>query len=112
MQALTGICQQRAPGGARVLGVHLEGPYINDGKLGAQPDFARPVQTDELKQLNALAPIRVITMAPEVPGNMDLIESLCSAGYRVQIATAWARTTKACKHWPRAHAALPTYSTP
>ena len=85
MQGLTGICQQRAPGGARVLGVHLEGPYINDGKLGAQPDFARPVQTDELKQLNALAPIRVITMAPEVPGNMDLIESLCSAGYRVQI---------------------------
>jgi len=85
MQALTGICQQRAPGGARVLGVHLEGPYINDGKLGAQPDFARPVQTAELRQLNALAPIRVITMAPEVPGNMDLIESLCDAGYRVQI---------------------------
>ena len=85
MRALSGICQTRAPGGARVLGVHLEGPYINDGKLGAQPDFARPVATDELDQLNALAPIRVITMAPEVPGNMDLIESLCDAGYRVQI---------------------------
>ena len=85
MRALTGICQKRAPGGARVLGVHLEGPYINDGKLGAQPAFARPVQTDELSQLNALAPIRLITMAPEVPGNMDLIESLCDAGYRVQI---------------------------
>ena len=85
MRALSGICQTRAPGGARVLGVHLEGPYINDGNLGAQPDFARPVATDELDQLNALAPIRVITMAPEVPGNMDLIESLCDAGYRVQI---------------------------
>jgi N-acetylglucosamine-6-phosphate deacetylase len=85
MQALTDICQTRAPGGARVLGVHLEGPYINDGKLGAQPDFARPVATEELSQLNALAPIRLITMAPEVPGNMDLIESLCDAGYRVQI---------------------------
>lgn len=85
MRALSGICQQRAPGGARVLGVHLEGPYINDGKLGAQPAFARPVQTDELRQLHALAPIRVITLAPEVPGNMDLIESLCDAGYRVQI---------------------------
>ena len=85
LQALTGICQKRATGGARVLGVHLEGPYINDGKLGAQPAFARPVQTDELSQLNALAPIRVITLAPEVPGNMDLIESLCDAGYRVQI---------------------------
>ncbi len=85
MQALTGICQQRAPGGARVLGVHLEGPYINDHKLGAQPDFARPVAVDELSQLNRLAPIRLITMAPEVPGNMDLIESLCDSGYRVQI---------------------------
>ncbi len=85
MQALTGICQKRRPGGARVLGVHLEGPYINDGKLGAQPAFARPVAVDELSQLNQLAPIRLITMAPEVPGNMDLIESLCDAGYRVQI---------------------------
>jgi N-acetylglucosamine-6-phosphate deacetylase len=28
-------------GAARVLGVHLEGPYLNPGKLGAQPDFAR-----------------------------------------------------------------------
>ena len=85
MQALTGICQKRQPGGARVLGVHLEGPYINDGKLGAQPAFARPVEVDELSQLNQLAPIRLITMAPEVPGNMELIESLCDAGYRVQI---------------------------
>ncbi|MDO8286603.1 MAG: N-acetylglucosamine-6-phosphate deacetylase [Rhodoferax sp.] len=85
MQSLTTICQQRAPGGARVLGVHLEGPYINDDKLGAQPAFARPVQIDELSHLNQLAPIRLITMAPEVPGNMELIESLCDAGYRVQI---------------------------
>ena len=85
MQRLTTICQQRAPSGARVLGVHLEGPYINDGKLGAQPAFARPVHIDALSHLNQLAPIRLITMAPEVPGNMDLIESLCVAGYRVQI---------------------------
>ena len=85
MQSLATICQNRAEGGARVLGVHLEGPYINDEKLGAQPAFARPVQIDELSHLNLLAPIRLITMAPEVPGNMDLIESLCDAGYRVQI---------------------------
>jgi N-acetylglucosamine-6-phosphate deacetylase len=85
MQGLSGICQQRSPGGARVLGVHLEGPYINDAKLGAQPAFARPVAVDELRQLNQLAPIRLITLAPEVPGNMDLIASLCDAGYRVQL---------------------------
>ena len=83
--ALQPVCQQRQPRGARVLGVHLEGPYINDHKLGAQPAFARPAQAHELSQLNALAPIRLITLAPEVPGNMDIIESLCDAGYRIQI---------------------------
>jgi len=86
--ALAPLCAgNRAPGhaGARVLGVHLEGPYINSGKLGAQPDFARPMQFDELGQLNALAPIRLITLAPEIPANMAAIEALCAAGYRVQI---------------------------
>ncbi|RYY70093.1 MAG: N-acetylglucosamine-6-phosphate deacetylase, partial [Comamonadaceae bacterium] len=72
-------------GAARILGMHLEGPFINAGKLGAQPDFARPVALAELKQLNALAPIRLLTLAPEVPGNMEAIESLVAAGFRVQI---------------------------
>ena len=76
---------QRAPGAARVLGVHLEGPYINAGKLGAQPDFARPVALDELAGLHAIAPIRLITLAPEVAGNMQDISALIGAGYRVQL---------------------------
>ena len=85
LTALKTVCTDRSAQGARVLGVHLEGPYINDEKLGAQPDFARPVQLNELNALNLLAPIRLITMAPEVPGNMELIDSLCAAGYRIQI---------------------------
>ncbi|MDB5873674.1 MAG: nagA [Ramlibacter sp.] len=75
----------RAPRAARVLGVHLEGPYINKNKLGAQPDFARPVSLPELARLNAIAPIRLITLAPEVAGNMDVIGALSEAGYIVQI---------------------------
>ena len=71
--------------GARVLGVHLEGPYINPGKLGAQPDFARPMQLDEVERLHKIAPIRLITLAPEVEGNMASIASLVDAGYRVQL---------------------------
>jgi N-acetylglucosamine-6-phosphate deacetylase len=70
---------------ARVLGVHLEGPYINPSQLGAQPDFARPLDTDELQSLHEVAPIRLVTLAPEAPGNADAIESLCAAGYKVQI---------------------------
>lgn len=84
-EGLAPFYKTRPQNGARILGVHLEGPYINAGQLGAQPDFARPVSLDELKQLNDIAPIRLITLAPEVPGNMEMIEPLCAAGYIVQI---------------------------
>jgi N-acetylglucosamine-6-phosphate deacetylase len=41
--------------------------------------------SSELQRWNQRFPIRLITLAPEVPGNMDLIASLCEAGFRVQI---------------------------
>ena len=84
-RALKPICAGRGKRSARVMGVHLEGPYINSGKLGAQPNYARPVQADELRRLNDMAPIRLITLAPETAGNMDAIEALVAAGYRVQL---------------------------
>jgi N-acetylglucosamine-6-phosphate deacetylase len=86
--AFTGLrasMAERQSRAARVLGVHLEGPYINAGKLGAQPDFTRPVSLTEITQLNAIAPIRLITLAPEVAGNMDEIRTLAEAGYLVQM---------------------------
>jgi N-acetylglucosamine-6-phosphate deacetylase len=76
---------QRSPVGARVLGVHLEGPYISRDKLGAQPDFARTLDLAELQRLNTLFPIRLITLAPEVQGHMEIIATLCAAGFRVQL---------------------------
>lgn len=85
MAAMGTICRDRATGGARVLGVHLEGPYINSGKLGAQPDFVRAVSIEELQELHALAPIRLITLAPELPHNLEVIEPLVAAGFRVQL---------------------------
>jgi N-acetylglucosamine-6-phosphate deacetylase len=85
LEAVGALCRQGAPGAARILGMHLEGPYINKGKLGAQPDFARPVSLAELRALDALAPIRLLTLAPEVPGNMEAIGELVAAGFRVQV---------------------------
>ncbi len=86
--ALHGIApavRTRSKQGARVLGVHLEGPYINPGRLGAQPAFARPLALDELAALHAIAPIRLITLAPEVDGHLGLIAPLRAAGHIVQI---------------------------
>src|SRR5437870_2077473 len=85
MSALGGACRTRRVGAARVLGVHLEGPYINPRKLGAQPDFVRPASIPEVLALHAIAPIVLITLAPELPGNLDIIPALRAAGFRVQI---------------------------
>ncbi|MBB3141167.1 N-acetylglucosamine-6-phosphate deacetylase [Halomonas organivorans] len=70
---------------AGVLGVHLEGPYINPGKLGAQPSHARPGVLEEVESLCRLAPIRLLTLAPELAGHLTLIRQLSERGIRVQL---------------------------
>ena len=85
LAALAPACLERKPQTARLLGVHLEGPYINRAKLGAQPDFARTASLEEILALHALAPIKLITLAPELPGNLALISELRNAGFQVQI---------------------------
>jgi N-acetylglucosamine-6-phosphate deacetylase len=73
-----------AAGIARVLGVHLEGPYINGAKLGAQPDATRAADIDELRALHALAPIRVVTLAPELAGHTAFVRELSALGIAAQ----------------------------
>lgn len=85
LQALAPYCRQRPSLGAHVLGVHLEGPYLNAQRLGAQPDFARPATLDEILSLHHIAPIRVVTLAPELEPNLALIPSLVAQGIRVQV---------------------------
>ena len=85
LAALGPVCRERPPGQARLLGVHLEGPYISPERLGAQPAHAIPATLAEVMRLNALAPIKVLTMAPEMPGHLALIGPLRDAGIRVQI---------------------------
>jgi N-acetylglucosamine-6-phosphate deacetylase len=85
LQALAPAVRQRPVGGACVLGVHLEGPYISPERLGAQPAFTRPPARAELLALHAIAPIRLVTLAPELPECLALIPDLVAAGMRVQI---------------------------
>ncbi|MBP0588867.1 N-acetylglucosamine-6-phosphate deacetylase [Paraburkholderia sp. LEh10] len=79
------VARNRVQGGARVLGVHLEGPYINPGKLGAQPDAAVSAVLDEVLKYLSIAPIRVVTIAPEISGHMDIISEINARGVRVQL---------------------------
>jgi N-acetylglucosamine-6-phosphate deacetylase len=87
-RALTAIgaaVEARGRNEARILGVHLEGPYINSAKLGAQPPFAKEATLAEVEAYKRLAPMRVITVAPEIHGHLELVRHLSEQGIRVQI---------------------------
>ncbi|GMV46216.1 MAG: N-acetylglucosamine-6-phosphate deacetylase [Pseudomonadota bacterium] len=85
LAALAPTVARRPAQAARVLGVHLEGPYINRDRLGAQPDFACTGTLDEVLALHAIAPIRLVTLAPELPGHMALVAALRARGFVVQL---------------------------
>ena len=70
---------------SRILGVHLEGPFISSEKLGAQPNFTREATLKEISHLHKIVPIKVITLAPEVFNHLNLIPELKKMGIIVQI---------------------------
>ncbi len=63
--------------GPRILGAHLEGPFLSPLRLGIHPDAARR-DPDEglLERLLEAGPVRLVTLAPELVGAHALIESL------------------------------------
>lgn len=71
-------------------GIHMEGPYISpeDGPRGAHPrEWTRKASADDFdrRQEEAGGRIRLVTLAPEVPGTLRLIEHLVERGVRVAI---------------------------
>ncbi len=70
---------------AAILGVHLEGPFISRGRLGAQPDFVIDGDIPLMQRLTALADIRVITCAPEADPDGTMTRWLVAKGVRVQL---------------------------
>lgn len=83
--------QELGGGCARVLGLHLEGPFVNPNSAGALPveDLAEP----SIAGLRAiLGPasgdgrgVRTLTLAPELPGSAELISELVRCDVRVSL---------------------------
>jgi N-acetylglucosamine-6-phosphate deacetylase len=76
------------PGGARVLGLHLEGPFLAHSRRGAhQADAIIPPAPEAVTALlEAAGPaLAVVTLAPEEPGALEAIARLTAAGVRVSV---------------------------
>jgi len=78
-----GEAAKRGTRGARLLGLHMEGPYISTGRSGAQNRaHIRLPALDELGQasLEAGGSLRMVTLAPEVDGALEAVRWLASRG--------------------------------
>ena len=74
-QALTVVQNHKHNYGAKVLGVHLEGPFINEKKHGAQnPDFIQEPNFELIEPFMDV--VKMITLAPEVNGGKSFIEKM------------------------------------
>jgi N-acetylglucosamine-6-phosphate deacetylase len=70
--------------GARVIGAHLEGPFLSPVRPGAHdPAALIPPDLEALDALLAAGPVSQVTLAPELPGALDLVDALVARGVTV-----------------------------
>lgn len=75
------------PGGAILLGVHLEGPYLNPARCGAQDiNLIRRAEKEEALEFLETGVIRLLALAPEYEENLWLIEECIRRGITVSAA--------------------------
>ncbi|HSK62914.1 MAG TPA: N-acetylglucosamine-6-phosphate deacetylase [Pyrinomonadaceae bacterium] len=86
--AVAAISQPGENDGARILGVHYEGPFVNSAQCGALhvdhfKTYSRPEDLDVLRVPEN--GVRMITLAPEVTGGVELIRELKARGWVISI---------------------------
>lgn len=80
--------------GAEVLGVHLEGPFISPKHVGAQPlEYVAKPAPETFDKYNELSGgnIKIVTLAPEVEGGLDLVKHLKNIGVVASIGHTGAK---------------------
>jgi N-acetylglucosamine-6-phosphate deacetylase len=81
------------------LGIHLEGPFVSHAKRGVHPPaYIIPPSVAVFDRLwrAARGHIRVLTIAPEEPGALDLIEYATALGVRISIGHSNAIASETC----------------
>lgn len=93
---LTAAKVQAEGSGARLLGAHLEGPFLAPAKAGTHPKaHLRTPDVALVQRLLAAGPVVGITVAPELPGALELIASLRRQGILVSLGHSEATAEQA-----------------
>ena len=90
LRAIAAACAAGGAAQARIRGIHLEGPYISplDGPRGTHPrEYVRSPDWDEFCRWQQAAGgrIRLVTLAPEIPGALEFIAHARAAGIVVAL---------------------------
>jgi N-acetylglucosamine-6-phosphate deacetylase len=90
------------PAGPQILGVHLEGPFLSPHRLGAHPAAARrDPDRSLLERLLDAGPVGYVTLAPELPGALELVDLLHERGVVVSCGHSDATAAQAAAAFDR-----------
>lgn len=104
-EQLTLICRNAADhasrntGGAELVGVNLEGPFLSRAKKGAQNEaFLHAPDAEMLRRLQTAAQglVKLVTLAPEEPGALEFVRGAAPCGVTVSIGHTTADYATAC----------------
>ena len=107
LRGIRGVMEKPERNGARVLGAHMEAPFLSEGKAGAQLKqyFIDPDWEEFTRMAEDPTLVRLITMAPERQGSEAFIRRATEAGIRVSIGhtEATAAQVHAAADWGADH---------
>ena len=108
VRGIRAVMDRPEPDGARVLGAHMEAPFLQAGKAGAQrKEFFTDPSMETLEELTGgdTGAVKLITMAPEKAGSEAFIRLAAAAGIHVSIGhtSATAEQTHQAAEWGADH---------
>ena len=108
LKGILAVMEQPEEGGTQVLGAHMEAPFLQESKAGAQrKEFFRDPEWELFEQMTDGHPeiVKLITMAPERQGSEAFIRRATAAGVHVSIGhtSADAKTVHTAAGWGADH---------
>ena len=108
LQGIRQIMERPEENGARILGAHMEAPFLREERAGAQrKEFFRDPSWEDFLWMTDGHPeiVSLITLAPERAGSEDFIRKAAAAGIHVSIGhtSADAETVHAAADWGADH---------